>query len=333
VRGVSSIDSDVISRRDRSLDDIVTDGRPGTFLDLLRALLSAYYPSDAITREHCRRFVAAGVAALERAESPDSWVQLGLAPQSAWRDVYARLADTVPELLADPLVTNFFFMHKPPGLRVRFQVDPAYREEFGAALTVIARGWRDAGLVGEPVSGVYEPEQHLFGGHESMGYVHRLFTIDAVTWLDFHRHPRQGPAWAFSLILLRQIADGLGIVGWEDLEVWHRIQRQGGRRLPDEFAGERVAIAAAGIRGVWADPDLAHSRLSDEAITLSRTRGAAMRAAADEWLRGYFSDAAAAIGPREAMAFYVIFHWNRGTIPSLTQALLTAALADRSARP
>jgi len=77
-------------------------------------------------------FLAGGVAAPRDGAAP-TWTQLGLArPKSG---VYAELSATVQDMLAGDRITDFFFMHKPPGLRVRFaETEDAIAHTSAAAL-------------------------------------------------------------------------------------------------------------------------------------------------------------------------------------------------------
>ena len=264
------------------------------------------------------------------AVSERGWVQIGIGPCDGDRSrLYASVAVLASELLADPAVTNFFFMNKPPGVRVRFEVDADRRESLADTLLERVTAWGATGAFG-----VYEPEEHLFGGPVSMPYVHRLFTVDALAWLAFHGAATPVPGWMFSLALLRRLYDGLAIVGWEDLDVWERIRNKGDRRLPPELNGERLAAVAPAIRALWTDAERLRGVLADgPAVTLLDEWGPRLRDAGRAWHAGYFGQRGAVIGPREGAAFATIFHWNRGRLGPGTQAVVTAALADRSARP
>jgi hypothetical protein len=88
--------------------------------------------------------------------------------------------------------------------------------------------------------GGYEPERHLFGA-------------DSGAWPAFHRPDPRPPAWAYPLALLRHVLDGLGVFGWENLDVWDRILRRTGRTVPDGMTAATVAAAADGVRALGAD--------------------------------------------------------------------------------
>jgi hypothetical protein len=96
---------------------------------------------------------------------------------------------------------------------------------------------------------------------------------------------------------------------------------------------DRAASVASAVRWFWADPDRIRSELTQDAIVVLDEWGPRIRAGAVEWAERYFDAGCPIIGPREGAAFVVIFHWNRGALPAVTQAVVAAALADRLARP
>jgi thiopeptide-type bacteriocin biosynthesis protein len=298
------------------------DGMP----DRLRALLAPVLGGQVET------FLAGGLAAVA-ADGGSGWVQLGLAARpGAQPNVLAVLDEVASALIADPSVTNFFFMRKTPGLRVRFETAPPRRRQLEADLYAHLARIRPQGG-GQVVPGVYEPEEHLFGGPASMPFVHRVFTVDSLAWLAFYRLGAATPAWVFSLALLRHLLDGVGVVGWEDLDVWQRIGRQAGRTLPSGLTGVKVAAACAGIQSLWSDPARLRANLAGPVAALVDEWGPRLEAAGNDWRTGYFGTRGAVIGPREGMAFVTIFHWNRGGLSAARQSTLAAALADRGARP
>ncbi|MFB6815054.1 thiopeptide-type bacteriocin biosynthesis protein [Streptomyces sp. NPDC056347] len=263
-----------------------------------------------------------------------SWVQVNLTPRpTAWPRLYAWLAGTAHDLLGADTARAFFFMHKPPGLRVRFQA-------YGAGGTVPLRAELGArvrefdGLAGPPVCAVYEPEAYLFGGPGSMPWVHELFTADSLAWLDHHtRRPGETAAdWRLSLFLLRDMFDGLRIVGWEHRGVWDAVRTDTGRGISGGLRDAALRRAAEGIRVHWRQPRARMlAALPEEWRAGADGHGDAVRRAADHWRTGYFESGDAVRGPRRAAAHAVIFHWNRGRFSYARQSLITEALADDGA--
>jgi thiopeptide-type bacteriocin biosynthesis protein len=297
---------------------------PGPSAEELRLLLAP------VLGGHVEAFLAGGLAAVA-ADRGQCWVHVGLAVRSRPREVFHWLGELSAELLDDPAVTNFFFMRKPPGVRLRFEAAHGQRLQVESMLHSCLGQARLR--VERVVPGVYEPEEHLFGGPASMPFVHRIFTIDSLAWLAFWRLETPGPPWAFSLSLLRYLLDGVGVVGWEDLGVWDLIRSRTGRALPPGMDAGKLAAACAGIRDTWSDPSRLEAGLPAPVAALAAEWGPRLRAAGEDWRSGYFDTRGAMIGPRDGVTFVTIFHWNRGGVSAATQSLLAAALADRSARP
>ncbi|MYW16671.1 hypothetical protein GT039_13900 [Streptomyces sp. SID2955] len=278
-----------------------------------------------------RTFLTAGLRALRDDLPETGWVQVNLEPApTAWARTYRVIADSARELIASGTARSFFFMHKPPGLRVRFEAGVPENELLRTELT---RRFRDLdGQLRPPYHGMYEPETYLFGGPLSMRHVHALFTVDSLAWLDHHTAnagedgPGQLADWRLSLVLLGELLAGLGIVGWEHRGVWEVVRDDTGRRLatdPDDD-GRR---AAAGILAAWqaGRPGLL-ARVPAERRTAVAAYADAVRRAAEHWRTAYFESGDALIGPRRAAAHHVIFHWNRGRLSLARQSLLTHAL-------
>ncbi|GAA2598781.1 thiopeptide-type bacteriocin biosynthesis protein [Streptomyces axinellae] len=295
-----------------------------------------------VARARGRLFLAGGRAALRDTGRSAAWVQLNLRPvpgAEARHFLYGQLVSTAREFLGSERARNFFFMHKQPGIRVRFEASTGEAEPLRSALS--RRFARSECLSAAPVCVVYEPEHYLFGGHASMPYVHDLFTLDSLAWLDHHlQHPgKQGQltGWRHSLLLLREVFTGLGIVGWEHRGVWEIIRTQAGRGVrpaaladTDRSARQR---AAQGIVERWrmTREDALKDFPSARGATLAR-HAEAMLLAADRWRTGYFEAGEATIGPRVAAAYFTVFHWNRGLVSLARQGLLADALADEGSR-
>ncbi|MGW2485765.1 thiopeptide-type bacteriocin biosynthesis protein [Streptomyces sp. NPDC001606] len=290
--------------------------------------------SDPAYQAARHTFLTAGLTALRHDLPETGWTQLNLTPgPAAWHRTYRAIADTARELIARGTARSFFFMHKPPGLRLRFEAARPDDEELHKELT---RRFQDLdGQLSPPLRVRYEPETYLFGGPASMRHVHELFTADSFAWLDHHTatgdadgHPQPLADWRLSLLLLGELLAGLGIVGWEHRGVWEAVRDDTGRRLgPHQDADTRRA--ATGIRAAW---QAGHRGLLAAAPPERRAaleaHTAAVRQAAERWRTGYFESGDALIGPRRAAAHHVVFHWNRGRLSLARQSLLTHALAD-----
>jgi thiopeptide-type bacteriocin biosynthesis protein len=243
--------------------------------------------------------------------------------------LYAALAACARKELAER-AEDFFFMHKSPGLRIRFraremQLRPS---KVFASVEVQLNDWVRDGLIADWTRAVYEPEQHLFGGPISMESVHRIFTIDSLTWLNFwaKRNPDR-PVWAFSLHMIEAIFANLGIVGWEDRDVWDRIRQKGMR----SFGGNKPRgweELSLKIRQVWSEPGRLDTVISPWGHGLAEDFRYALPRECEAWIKNYFASPLAYVGPREAASYLIIFHWNRSRLAFSWQCAITEALAD-----
>lgn len=274
---------------------------------------------------------ASAAAAARSCRGPD-WVQFGL-----WRaagrpdgraELYAAIRAVSSRLLDEGRVSDFFFMHKPPGFRLRFQAAGATRPDLASQLASLFSRWQRSGLIMGWRPGVYEPEEHLFGGPVSMRSVHRIFTADSLAWLGFHAAgPDAGPGWAMSLLQIRALFEALHIDGWEDRDVWDRLQRQAGRRPPPATAARpELGQLAVALRTAWSARQGLAARLSPAAAELAGAYRAAVLGAGSHWRADYLASGDATVGGRELAAFLIVFHWNRAGFPAARQALLTEAM-------
>ncbi|MDJ1130943.1 thiopeptide-type bacteriocin biosynthesis protein [Streptomyces iconiensis] len=282
---------------------------------------------DPAYREIRETFLTAGLAALNtRSRAGSSWTQHNVpARRGALPELYAHLSATVGRARRTGRVDGFFFMHKEPGLRVRLQTRCGAAEQLCASLPGRL-------MYGPPVRVPYEPETYLFGGSDSMEHVHELFTVDSFAWLDQHTRPARGaeaPAdWRLSLLLLREVHAGLGIVGWEHRGVWETLRSEAGRGLGTRTDPD-VRRAAQGIAAYWRlSPSEMYEALPSTCVQDVREQGRALREAAERWRTAYFESGSATTGPRTAAAYFTVFHWNRARLSHARQSLLTDALAD-----
>lgn len=257
------------------------------------------------------------------------WLRYDLDAVSPQSPLYATLGGTAAMLLQGRAATDAFFVHTPTGLRLRClaaqpnTADVAWRAALAEAR---GRGW----LTGwRPAP--FEPSPQTFGGPDATAAAHRVFTADSQAWLEYHaRAPRPVPTvarWCASLLMVRALADGLGLTTWETDDLWDRIGRTT-RRLrgfdPADPATRRLATA---LRTGWDEPDTLLDRLDGHQRDLIAAYGAAVRPAAARWR------AAATPALRHGVALAVVFHWNRAGMPVGHQRLLATAMGRLTPRP
>jgi thiopeptide-type bacteriocin biosynthesis protein len=268
-----------------------------------------------------------------RDESGDeAWVDVGLSlPASPGdRDVYAAVSRTTAGLRAAGLVDLSFFVHKPPGLRWRCHLTPGSCPD--AVTAAMAAGVRP--VAGPAARLVYEPQQALFGGGRSMQLVHRTWDADSTMWLSLLA---AGPCgrrvrWTTSLSALTHVLRALGVVGWEDRDVWDRVVRDTGRRLAEqEWARPQVQALAAALRAEWAARWPADDGTAPPAPPAVHDFAAAAVPPLELWREECGGRAALdySLTPRRVAALWTVFHWNRAGLAGAHQALAAQTLAGR----
>jgi Lantibiotic biosynthesis dehydratase C-term len=191
-------------------------------------------------------------------------------------------------------------------------------------------------------SAVYEPQQTLFGGPLSMEFVHQTWSADSMLWMRWHAQqtrPLTMARWELSFSVLAQVFSKLGVVGWEDREVWNCLVEETGRRLAErEWSRPEVVAVARSLRdrwdSVWGTPSAPprpygganaghlHDFATHAGPVLSRWHAECLSAPA----------AGHALTPRKAAAYWTVFHWNRAGLAAAQQALAAQTLAGRLPR-
>ncbi len=325
-------------------DEIFIDGIPvdrSVFIaycadsDDAAGILEKLFQPDQLVRAKSAVFDA-GLFSLSR--KPRQWVQIGIRPsadQFSLRRVYSSISDLAEKLLLSGVARNFFYMHKPPGIRLRLEAcDGVSINTVRLHIDDALRRMERDRLIVNIQPGVYEPETYLFGGSASMEHVHGLFTVDSLFWLRYHagiprEMSRSIPVWLISLALLHGVFDGLEIDGWETTGVWDRLRTEAGRCISGEVkALSDFTEVAGGLSAQWWNRANLLDTADPESAELVVRHREALRVAARRWKEAYFATATAELGPRQAAAYYVIFHWNRAGITSEKQALLAESLAE-----
>lgn len=307
--------------------------------DEAAGMLEKLFQHDQLVRAKSAVFDA-GLFSLSR--KPRRWVQIGIRPttdQFSSRRVYSSISGLAENLLLSGVVRNFFYMHKWPGIRLRFEAcDDASINDVRLGIDHVMQRMKRDRLIVNIQSGVYEPETYLFGGSASMEHVHGLFTVDSLFWLRYHagiphEMSRSLPVWLISLELLHGVFDGLEIDGWEATGVWDCLRTEAGRSISGEVKALSDFTEVAGaLSAQWRDRANLLDAADPETAELITRHREALRVGARCWKEAYFATASAELGPRQAAAYYVIFHWNRAGMTPEKQALLAESLVEMRSR-
>lgn len=289
---------------------------------------------DSLSPEVLRkRFINAGRIALEALTESEGWTQINISlPAGPSPRLYSQISSLFETALAGGTAINAFFVHKPPGMRVRVQAAGKDCSTLAETLQAAGERFRQQNLVTDFWPEIYEPETALFGGAVSMGFVHKLFTIDTRFWLA--QHARGASAMenmVAAMLLFRSFLASFGIVDWEDLGVWEKVRDRTGRAIGNGEATLRI-ISTVGTQIVhlWNTPSDATASLSaatreamEQAIRGIGEVGAA-------WRNTSFHVAAPGLSHRAAAALYAIFLFNRAGLSIERQMILAETLAARN---
>ena len=271
-------------------------------------------------------FIAAGLAEITQVVEVPIWTQvnLTLAPQE---HCYERLVcgpffATVENWLATGFLEDFFFMHKPPGLRLRF------RGKSGSVAPDVAPLMEQlisSGTAVDYAFGTYEPEVYLFGGPVGMELAHAFFTADSLLILDYVRRCATGdavlPSPMVSLIMLDRMLVIVTGDPWEAWDVWMRVHSlRGGVEIFGsllEDAGKILDLAGYAIPILVAKlllPGL--DAFEDRIVVIGQRIQQAL-------IKGQLPT-----GLRRLLPFWIAFHWNRMGFGLEMQQHLAAAMVQ-----
>jgi thiopeptide-type bacteriocin biosynthesis protein len=282
-------------------------------------------------------FVDGGVRALSERASRPQWLCWGVhlrhgdsaelwAPRSKARRLprarfLRSFRRTLSDWLAGPEVRGLYFMHKPPGMRLRVETTRP-----GHARSLVER-WLDRQSEVKDVRPMaYDPETHQFGGPRGLQIAHAHFTADSLAALDVGERYLSGTARTglefLSVLCIMDLLKRVAEDRWELWDLWRGLELTG--RLVELPASVTEAFAAD-LRPVIDEPAAAVASLSAAERRTFRAYATANVAAARALRR------AAAAGellypPRKILPFWVVFHWNRWSFPMKLQMCLAGAI-------
>jgi thiopeptide-type bacteriocin biosynthesis protein len=247
------------------------------------------------------------------------WLQVNLSlfPDSDGDRPYVpweSLAQEVAGWRVEDRFRRFWFVRKPPGLRLRFA-----GRELGARLEPALSAWLVEAEAANDVRGFrfgrYEPEEHRFGGPAGLAVAHDLFDRDTAVVLRYEslEDDRRGgiDRHGFALaalddLFLRCVDDQAEV--WD---VWKRLEALVG----DPHPGEAGTAAGHG----WEALDESGRELAREAAAGNSGAATALRATADA---GRLTR-----GVRSWLAAAAAFSWNRWGLPLDLAALAQGVAA------
>jgi thiopeptide-type bacteriocin biosynthesis protein len=244
---------------------------------------------------------------------------------------WAALHDALEQWRAERRYESFFFVRKPPGLRLRF-----VGGDLGTQLEPVLLPWLTGAEARNDVRGfrfaVYEPEEARFGGPVGMAIAHDAFDRDSCDAMRYESmsDDRRGGVSRVDLsvaicgdLFLSCLGDRAEI--WD---VWQRLLRVIERNVP---AATGKVPGRLDARPPHAAPDLAD--LSPELRALVEARLADNRSVAATIVAA--RDAGRlTVGLRSWLTAVAIFHWNRLFLsPSLDELAAAVSAQCRVLEP
>jgi thiopeptide-type bacteriocin biosynthesis protein len=221
------------------------------------------------------------------------------------RAVFELVMENLPDWRRHHAISGFFFMRKPPDLRLRFEgTDPAK-----TVLPALRRGLRTltgAGRVVRFFPSVYEPESDLFGGAPAMRLVHRYFDADSMGWVALDRLAQSGKLavlsdTAVSVAVLNDLFVKAGLDRSELWDAWRNLVKLTHVRGVTQDHDTRPALILLDSLLPTAAPGEAHI-LTQYAHANAALGGGLLRL----WGQGRLN-----AGLRAILAFVGLFHLNR----------------------
>ena len=218
------------------------------------------------------------------------------------------LKNALTQWRIDQLITYFFFVRKPPGLRLRFYstgVNTKIRTKLvewllNAESHNDIRGFR---------FGIYEPEVFRFGGFYGMDVAHLLFQYDADIFLE---HKSLGktlidplPLPLFSLIsshdLIRKCVDDTA----EMWDVWKQLEAVL-KSVDDNSLGPEVSYP---MNDIMANENFMNRQPLGVQKLISKILASNTQIAS--FIRAAQINSHMSVGVRTWLVAAMVFHWNR----------------------
>lgn len=257
-------------------------------------------------------------------QTTQEWPQYGIecTDRHAAEQVAAeRLNAELAALVADGAITSWWFIRKPPGLRLRYlPADGRAHRQLKALLDSLTA----EGRIIRWTPGIYEPEVHAFGGPAGMDLAHHLFQHDSRNILDYLARSESAAGAVLGrrelgILLFSVLMRGARLDWYEQGDVWARVADERPARSAAPVS-ERLRKAVHRLMTVDAGP------------TSSLVNGGPLTALAD-WVTWFERTGQRLVdldrrgvlerGLRAVIAHHVIFQWNRLGLSAADQSTLS----------
>jgi protein-L-isoaspartate(D-aspartate) O-methyltransferase len=249
---------------------------------------------------------------------PDTWRQYMIEFADPASCDHVAIHDLVPVLdEAATEVTEWWFIRKPPGWRLRLRsADPR-----PAVIETALADLQTTGRITSWTRGVYEPEFRAFGGERGMDVAHRLFHLDSRHLLTAPHPDGLGPRERAVLLFSTQFR-AAGLDWFEQGDVWGQVLDLRGTASVRSLPPDQAAAVGEKVRRLMrvdasSAPELLPSTWTDafaeagQRFTRLAQHGQLHR------------------GLRAVLAHCVIFHANRAGLSATDQATLASLAAEQ----
>lgn len=242
-------------------------------------------------------------------------------PATAMHITAQHLAPTLNQAQHTGQLDTWWYLRKPPGLRLRYQPTNPHTQVVDTLLSHLAA----TGHVTSWTRGIYEPETIAFGGPAAMAIAHTLFHHDSQHLLAHTAPPNTTPTKTTpgigqretTVLLFATMLRAAGLDWFEQGDVWAAIVDLRPAIPTHRTTPARVAelgravqrLMTVNARGV---PDL----LAESWLAAFDTAGQQLAALDRKGLMNR--------GLRAVLAHHFIFHANRAGLPATDQATLAA---------
>jgi thiopeptide-type bacteriocin biosynthesis protein len=252
---------------------------------------------------------------------PGNWFQADcslfpdsrLEPHIPW----AALSEAVRRWREQDLIHRFWYVRKPPGLRLRFEAAPDRGFQAVLASWLIEAEHRNA-IRGFRFT-TYEPEAYRFGGMAGMETAHSLFDVKAT--LALHYYSKSAVPVSALQLSFATTADLLNRCLDDPAEIWDVWCR-----LSDALSSTREVINDSEIsvrEFLIGRASLCEILAEDWQPVLRQVDATHARVATD--LRALAGAGTLKVGARAWLAAATVFDWNRFGLPNRLLELINAA--------
>jgi thiopeptide-type bacteriocin biosynthesis protein len=264
-------------------------------------------------------FIAGGTSRVHEILERRPWLQINITMNTLGHQwllfIKGNFQDRIRSWVGKRAVDSFFFVHKPPGIRLRFigisrRILPALEAHLQR---MIKKGEIDGWS-----RGCYDAEVYQFGGEIGLDITHDFFTVESLAVLDYLRlrftHSVVLEPGEFSLYLVNAFLRRVTQDEWELWDVWCRLELTGRIRKHSPNVSEADIPKADALRHaflpVLSDDEHTLQIVSKrERVILDNYHKRLPRIA--ERLQRASETGTLLWGIRDILPFWIIFHWNR----------------------